>query len=435
MPISTYENMQVVVVGLGLTGTSCVRYLQQQGAHVIGMDSRSDVTLDCNIPLHLGTLDADVLSKADLIVASPGVDTHQGAFDKARAAGVAIIGDVELFARANQAKVIAVTGSNGKSTVVTLIHAALKACGQRVALGGNIGTPVLELLDLDADIMVLELSSFQLETTQSLTPQVAAVLNVSDDHLDRHGTLTAYQQAKLRIYQGASQCVYNRTDPLTYPPHAQIEHSIGLDTVARGWGWNEQTRSIEHNGEVVLEAQACRLQGRHNMLNLQAVLACLQPFVSDWQPVWDALTQFEGLPHRFQTVSIKGGVCWINDSKATNVGATLAAIEGVLLSAGQQLIVIAGGVGKGADFSPLQDVFQQRVGHLITLGQDGPTLAALKPGSQQVASMAEAVSLAKTLARSGDVVLLAPACASLDMFANYQARGDAFAQAIEELAA
>ncbi len=434
MTLDELKNKAVTVVGLGLTGQSCVRFLLSHGAIVMVMDSRSDVSCDLDVPVLLGDYQEQALLQAQLIVLSPGVNPRHDAIRAAQQAGVEIIGDVELFARFNTIPVIAITGSNGKSTVTELTNFLLNHIGFKAIAGGNIGTPVLDLLNADADYLVLELSSFQLETLSSLKPEVAMILNVSEDHLDRHLTLDAYTQAKLNVYQGARFCLANRDDSKTWPSNYQEQFSFGLSYSDSGFGFDSSTQAVVYQNQPLVYAKQIQLSGLHNMLNVQAALACIHCLGMDLQKAIDGLSAFAGLPHRFELVSTHKQVRWINDSKATNVGATIAAIMSVGEISGK-LILIAGGDGKNADFSELQPILLQQVDLVITLGKDGSKIAALKPGSVEVNSLEEAVAFAERIVDSGDVVLLSPACASLDMFDNYQHRGDVFRQTIGRLAA
>jgi UDP-N-acetylmuramoylalanine--D-glutamate ligase len=433
MALTTLKNKNVVVVGLGLTGLSCVRFLLAQGAKVSAMDTRPALVVQLDIPLQLGALDEQGLMASDLVVISPGVSLSEPAIKATLAAGVKVIGDIELFATFNRVPVLAVTGSNGKSTVATLLEVMFQAAGTKALLGGNIGIPALQLLDKEAEFIILELSSFQLETLSSLRPLVACMLNLSDDHLDRHGSLANYLKAKLRIYQGARYIVCNRDDSNTLPAKARVDMMFGLSADPCGFSWDEASQCIMFNNKVFLSSDECLLVGRHNMLNIQAAAAMAILAGLPLQAIKQGATTFGGLAHRCQTVSMYNQVRWINDSKATNVGATLAAISGLGQGRGK-LLLIAGGDGKNADFSPLQALFTESVDVLITLGKDSARLAKLKPGSHQVPGLQQAVKLAAKLATPHDIVLLSPACASLDMFTDYQQRGEHFVAAIEGLA-
>ena len=433
MASTPLANKNIIVVGLGLTGLSCVTFLLAKGANVSAMDTRAELSVTLDIPVFLGELDSKRLSAADMLVVSPGLSLQTPAIQTAIDAGVQVIGDIELFAMFNSKPVLAVTGSNGKSTVATLAYEMCLAAGKKALLGGNIGIPALELLDKESDIIVLELSSFQLDTTHTLRPHVACMLNLSDDHLDRHGDMLSYQRAKLRVFRDARFSVCNRDDASTWPMTINPDVMFGLSSSERGLSWDKQSASILLNGKEFLNSQECILVGEHNMLNIQAATAMTMLAGIPLDAIKGTAKTFAGLPHRCQTVSLANNVRWINDSKATNVGATIAAIDGLASSCKGKLILIAGGDGKGADFSPLTDRFTQQVSELITLGKDGPKLAALKVGSHQVLTLNDAVKLAAKLADKNATVMLSPACASLDMFKNYQQRGDMFVAAVKGL--
>ena len=434
MKDSTLTDKKIVVIGMGLTGLSCVRFLLVKGAKVIAMDSRSELTLNLDIPLFLGDFNVSKLIQADLIVLSPGVDLYTPAVQLAMESGAHVIGDIELFAQYNTYPVIAITGSNGKSTVTHLVADMCKAAGKKVLVGGNIGVPVLDLLAQPADVIVLELSSFQLETTYTLNPLTATALNVTEDHLDRHGDFQTYQKIKLSVYQNCQYLVCNRDDVLSYPANAKPAISYGLSDSREGFSWDNNQGSILLDGKTFLDSKDCLLVGAHNMLNIQAAAALTKIFGIDDHSIRQGAQQFGGLPHRCQTLSMFNGVRWINDSKATNVGATLAAINGLVANTQCKLILIAGGEGKGADFSVMAECLMQSVSLLITLGKDGDKIARLHPNSVKVQTIEEAVLVAAKHSEAGDTVLLSPACASLDMFVSYQQRGECFAQAVKALA-
>ncbi|MFT4994068.1 MAG: UDP-N-acetylmuramoylalanine--D-glutamate ligase [Paraglaciecola sp.] len=425
----------VVVVGLGLTGLSCVRFLAAKGAKVSAMDSRKELSIAIDVPLYLGEFDPLVLCKADLLVLSPGIDLAHPVIQIALNAGVRVIGDIELFACFNHTPLIVITGSNGKSTVTSIVAEMFQAAGKKVFLGGNIGIPALDILDQEADMIVLELSSFQLETTFSLKPLVATLLNLSDDHLDRHGDSETYGKIKQKIYQGARYKVCNRDQASTYPRNDQADLMFGLSACEQGFSWSEQDKSILFDGHCFIQSKDCLLVGAHNMLNIQAAAAVSLLAGLSLDAIKQGAMSFGGLAHRCQTVSMYNNVRWINDSKATNVGATVAAIQGLRGTCQGKLILIAGGEGKGADFSSLRDILNSSVDVLITLGKDGDQIAQLKAGSLLVASLEQAVQEAAKLASAQDTVLLSPACASVDMFVNYQQRGDCFSKAVGVLAA
>lgn len=441
---------RTLIVGLGATGLSVARHLAACGEEYQVTDTREAppglqrlVQLPDGGSRWAGPLAAIDAGQWSRIVVSPGVSVAVPALQRAAAAGAEILGDIELFARAVRQPVVAITGSNGKSTVTALTGALLEALGYTVALGGNFGTPALDLLEQGADLYVLELSSFQLETTASLRPASAAILNISADHLDRYPDLDAYAAAKARILVGAQQGVLNRADPLLQTvsgPASCIRFGPDAPTAPADFGI--RTRHGEPwlvQGErPVLAARELGLQGRHNWLNVLASLALIQPWAGDpaapySPPVLDVLRDFTGLPHRSQRVAQRAGVDYVDDSKGTNVGATLAAIRGV----SGPVILIAGGQGKDQDFEPLVDALVGKARGVVLLGIDAPRIARVLQGVvplQRVVSMEAAVVQAAAWAQPGDTVLLSPACASQDMFTDYAERGACFAAAVRELA-
>ena len=437
---------RTLVVGLGKTGLSVARYLSRQGVPVAIVDSReqppelvhSRAELPADVALFLGGFHKDAFERAEQIVLSPGVSMQEPEIAAAVARGVPVIGDIELFAQAARAPVIAVTGSNGKSTVVVLLSAMARRAGLDVRTGGNIGTPALDLIEADEpDLYVLELSSFQLETLQSLQPQASVVLNISDDHLDRYRDLQDYAAAKQAIYQHAALQVVNLDDPVAaaladaqqpiagFTASAPAANEYGLLEVA-GETWLAR-------GEVrLMPASGVQMAGRHNLVNALAALALGEAAGLPLTAMVETLGEFQGLPHRMQYLTEHNGVRWFNDSKGTNVGATLAAIEGV----DGQVVLIAGGDGKGADFSPLAAALQRKGHGAVLIGKDAPLLEAVLQDAVPVRhadDMLQAVQLAAGMAQPGDCVLLSPACASTDMYRNFEARGEAFMQAVREL--
>lgn len=429
------QNKQVIVLGLGLTGRSCVAFAKQQGARVIAMDTRTHLTVDVDVEVKLGAFDSTRLCEADLILLSPGISLHDDALQPALAAGVEVIGDIELFARYNRRPVIAITGSNGKSTVTSLCTAILQRQGYQVLMGGNIGTPALALLEQAGDIVVLELSSFQLETLSSLQPLAATVLNVTEDHIDRHGNIQAYAEAKQRIYRQAQHCVYNADDRLTLPVNPPSAMAISLQHNPQGFTASADGKQVLLCQKPVLTLNDSALVGLHNNLNLQAAAALVAPLDVAFATIQQAANDFQPLPHRCQWVARIAEVDWVNDSKATNVGATLAAITGLAPTIGGKLILILGGDSKGADVAPLKPALQQTVKKVITLGKDAQLFETISEDFIRVNSMHGAVHAAAKEAQAGDMVLLSPACASLDMFDNFAQRGEQFSQAVRELAA
>ncbi|WP_144212220.1 UDP-N-acetylmuramoyl-L-alanine--D-glutamate ligase [Shewanella donghaensis] len=426
-----------IVLGLGATGLSVVRYLMSQGITPLVMDSRrtppGSETLAHEFPdveLLTGGFVCRSLVQAKQIIISPGIPVDTPEIRAAMDMGIEVIGDVELFARALAEKspcVVAITGSNGKTTVTTMVYEMLKAAGKKVAVGGNIGIPVLDLLTTDADIYVLELSSFQLETTFSLNCVAATCLNVSEDHMDRYHDIHSYRAAKLRLYQQSRFVMFNRDDPLTAPDEPTNQNTFGLG-VPEGDAWGLVDGKIFHGESEIMNLHDVSLIGSHNQSNLLAAMALTDACGIDKQFMIDIATNFSGLEHRCEMVGIKQGVTYINDSKATNVGATVAALNGLSDHLGD-LILIAGGEGKGADFKELTESLNN-VTQLITFGKDGNKIAKLKPESIEVSTLEEAVNKAVEITFSGDIVLLSPACASTDMYKNFMARGNDFKQLV-----
>ncbi len=435
-----FQGKRVAVIGLGVTGLATVRFLLKQGVKPVLMDTRLKVTgLDAVAAekvdgIYLGELDANRLARMDVLLVSPGLDTSHPAIRFATAQGAQLMGDVELFALCNEKPVVAVTGSNGKSTVTTLTEFMLNCSGIPALAAGNIGLAVLDALERsDAKVYVLELSSFQLETTHSLKLRAAANLNVTEDHLDRHGTMAAYAAAKQRIYLHTDLAVFNAEDSLTRPLGcAAPQIGLNLQQPQDGYGL------VQHEGESwllvdaepLLPVRQMSMVGRHNQFNALASCALALAVGCSREALVQALQTYQPLPHRCTLVADHQGIRWVNDSKATNVGATLAAIAGLRADVPGKLILIAGGDGKGVDFTELAAVLQQQVDQVITLGRDGPAIAALVPGAIEVADLTAAVKQAAAIAKAGDMVLLSPACASLDMFKNYEERGRLFAEAV-----
>ncbi|MGS0498806.1 UDP-N-acetylmuramoyl-L-alanine--D-glutamate ligase [Pseudoalteromonas mariniglutinosa] len=433
--LNKIKNKQVTVLGLGVTGLGIVRFLLSQGLTPNVVDSRqsppgSDWLQQHapNLNTHFGDLAKAKLDSADMIIISPGLSLTLPAVAQAIQAGVEVLGDIELFARLTDKPVVAVTGSNGKSTVVTLAYEVLKSAGYKVGLGGNIGTAALDLLSDDFDVYVLELSSFQLDTTYSLKPISATVLNVSEDHLDRYASYQAYIESKQTIYSNAALAVINSSDSAT---HTQVmpQLSFGIDTGDYCLMTYQGVQYFSYQNVPLLPVSSLAVVGRHNQLNALAVMALLSPFDITPQQYAQAFGEFTGLAHRCQFVAEQAGVKYFNDSKATNVGATIAAIES-LADQAKQLVVIAGGDAKGADLDSLKPYLQQQVKALICFGKDAKALVALTDKGHLTTNMEQAVALAKQLATVGDIVLLAPACASIDMYNNYMQRGDHFSQCV-----
>ncbi|MGH8298221.1 MAG: Mur ligase family protein [Steroidobacteraceae bacterium] len=489
-----------MIVGLGRTGLSCARYLRGLGWRVAVTDTRLEPPqlgalreLDAQIPVRLGALDTRLLDDALCVVASPGVPLEEPFFAEARRRGLEIVGDIELFARAVDAPVAGITGTNGKSTVTTLVGRMAARAGVEVRVGGNLGEPALDLLaaahraGAAVGLYVLELSSFQLEATHSLDLQAAAVLNVSPDHLDRYAHLGAYADAKARIFARCDTAVTNQDDPrvvaMPRPGQRTLSFSLRAGTgadyalgVRAGEAWlTRRPKAIGvtrprspdkiagsdfgrrqagpkgsaqdcaeqpppgdfgpiDDREALLPVAAMRIRGLHNAANALAALALGEALGLPLPAMLAELEAFTGLPHRTQWVAEAAGVTYVDDSKGTNVGATIAAVGGME----GPLIIIAGGDGKNQDFTPLAAAFRGKVRHTVLIGRDGRRVAEALRGictTEYCASLEEAVRAAARAARPGDTVLLSPACASLDMFRDYTHRGAVFARAVKELAA
>ncbi|MFA0440539.1 UDP-N-acetylmuramoyl-L-alanine--D-glutamate ligase [Vibrio sp. 10N.286.49.C2] len=423
----------VVVVGLGITGLSVVNHLQQipHSLRIRVMDSRSQPpgadTLPQGIDLHCGSFEQQWLNEADLIVCNPGIALATPEIATAMALDIPVVGDIELFAWANTKPVIAITGSNGKSTVTDLTGELAKAAGLKVGVGGNIGVPALDLLQLDADLYVLELSSFQLETTSSLKTIASAFLNLSEDHMDRYQGMDDYALAKQRIFLHAENALVNRLEPGTYPDPERYTghlHTFGFDNQAFGMQQQNGTTWLMDNGEPIVDASMLNIVGKHNWSNALVACALLKLAGVDYRRSSEALIQYSGLSHRCQVVAKENGVTWVNDSKATNVASTLAALSGLVLEG--HLYLLLGGEGKGADFSALSDPLSQLNVSLCCFGRDGELFTSLHSSAQRFDTLDEVLAHITPTLKQGDMVMLSPACASFDQFANFMARGDHF---------
>jgi len=435
-----------LVVGLGKTGLSIVHYLKSLGENVVVVDSREhppgleevqnsypDVRV---IP---GSFDRSVFVGASKLIISPGVAMTESAVQDAIAQDIDVIGDIELFAQQVESPVIAITGSNGKSTVTTLVGEMAKKASLNVAVGGNLGVPALELLQQDADLYVLELSSFQLETLRSLRPVSACVLNVSADHMDRYTDLEHYTRVKENIYNHCKVAVINRDDDAVkkMTPEHQFISGFSLGEPAMGdFGLREYDGELWlcKGREKLVAEHDLKIGGRHNTANALAALALGEAANIPMEDMLASLIEFKGLPHRTQWVRETEGVNWYNDSKGTNVGATIAAIEGMQVS--NRLILIAGGLAKDADFSGLKEVVKDKVRLVVLIGRDAPKIEQALDKVVPVLyakDMQDAVNISANHACQGDVVLLSPACASFDMFNGFEHRGEVFMAAVEAL--
>lgn len=438
-----------IVVGLGKSGMSLVRFLANRGIAFAVADTREQPpeleTLRRDYPqveVRCGELDVEFLCRADELYVSPGLALATPALQQAAARGVKLSGDIELFARNAKAPIIAISGSNAKSTVTTLVGEMAVAAGKRVAVGGNLGTPALDLLSDDVELYVMELSSFQLETTDQLNAEVATVLNVSEDHMDRYSGLPAYHLAKHRIFRGARQVVVNRQDALSRPllTEGQPCWTFGLNAPDfKAFGLREENgeKYLAFEFQNLMPVRELKIRGAHNQSNALAALALGHAVGLPFDAMLASLRSFAGLAHRCQWLRERQGVSWYDDSKATNVGAALAAIEGLGADIDGKLVLVAGGDGKGADFSALRAPVTAHCRAVVLLGRDAELLAQALGDEVpliRAKTLDEAVQRSAELAQPGDAVLLSPACASLDMFKNFEERGRLFAQAVGGLA-
>lgn len=432
----------IAVVGLGKSGISTVKFLVEQGFTPDLFDSRTkekvaidkyDFIKSKNLNCFFGEFNADLLKKYSTIIISPGLSVNHKSLKAAKEQGVDIIGDIELFARYVKKPVIGITGSNGKSTVTTLTYEILKEAGFNVRIGGNIGIPALDIISDDVDVYVLELSSFQLETTKSLELTAATILNVSEDHLDRYdGQMKLYIEAKKRIYMNAKNIIVNRADSNTYPEYKMNNIvSFGEDDQSYGKIKIDSDEFLSFNGTSIINVSELAIKGTHNEMNALVAIGLTDVLGVSRDAQLRVLKKFNGLSHRCQLVRELDGICYYNDSKATNVGATLAAVNG--LKNQGNIILLAGGQGKGQDFTPIKNLLGKEVSFMFCFGQDGKLLAELGQNTLLCKNMKEAISEAKKISKSGDIILLAPACASLDQFISFEDRGDTFANIVRGL--
>lgn len=444
------QRPKTLVVGLGKSGLSCARYLAARKVPLAVTDSRQHPPgleqLRAELPdtaLFLGGFNSDAFNAAECVVVSPGVPLSEPLIQRAIAHGVPVLGDIELFCQAVAAPYAAITGSNGKSTVTSLLGEMAAQQSLRVRVGGNLGQPALDLLDDAAELYVLELSSFQLETTYSLQPAVATVLNLVPDHLDRYPDYQAYVAAKRRVYTNTQVALFNRDDATVMAMHEEQGESLFFSLGAP----EERTFGVvEHQGQrwlatadqLLLPTSELLLQGSHNQANALAALALGTALNFSTEGMIETLKRYRGLPHRTQFVRERHGVRWYNDSKGTNPGACIAALQG-LAQPGEasRIVLIAGGEGKGADFTALAPVVTQTARSVVLFGRDAAVIEqALEPGTAvfRVKDLGAAVTLAAEQALPGDSVLLSPACASFDMFRNYEQRGEVFIDLVGRLA-
>ncbi|PCJ40664.1 MAG: UDP-N-acetylmuramoyl-L-alanine--D-glutamate ligase [SAR86 cluster bacterium] len=447
MQIDTAQQQGKVIVGLGKTGLSYARYLHSKNENFTVVDSRKNppglqelTRIFPDAKVELGEFKASTFLNATELLVSPGVDLREPVLAKAIEQDVPVTGDINIFAQKITAPIVAITGSNAKSTVVSLLGEMALQAGVDAVVAGNIGKPVLDLLNENsAKLYILEISSFQLETTTMLGAEVACVLNVSADHMDRYDSLLDYHAAKHRVFQACKQAVVNRDDPLSAPllPASVKQWRYGLeegDINEFGLIDDQGESYLAFNRQALMPVGEVKLAGQHNLSNALAALAIGHAVGLEMVAMLQTLREFSGLPHRCQWVSEIAGVSYYNDSKGTNVGACNAALIG--LGKINNVILIAGGQGKGAEFHDLKAALKAHGKLLIVFGEDADLIVSTLHkviNTEKVVSLEEAVKLASEQAEAGDIVLLSPACASFDMFDNYEKRGEAFIEAVEAL--
>jgi UDP-N-acetylmuramoylalanine--D-glutamate ligase len=426
-----------IIIGLGKTGLSCAKYLTDHHINFIMMDTRENPPgleefkkLYPEIPVYTGKFNPELIQQSQEIIISPGISPESLPPEKT-------IGDIELFARAAKAPIVAITGTNAKGTVTTLTSKMIEQAGLTAAVGGNIGTPALDLLTQKIpDFYVLEISSFQLETTHQLSAKAAVILNLTPDHLDRHKTMETYQKIKQRIYRHTETAVFNRDDPYTFPVYATPHQiSFGLDK-PKEHQFGLYKQHLAYGENLLLPVSDLKIQGKHNWSNALAALALGQAIGLPMEKMCEALHYFPGLSHRCEWIGTQDNIQWINDSKGTNIGASLAALEGLGENSKGKIILIAGGIGKDADFTLLQEAVRRYTRQLILIGQDAPLMAkalSLYTEVKFAPTLQEAVKMAQLSALPGDTVLLSPACASFDMFQDFEDRGNQFKLLVRDL--
>lgn len=438
-----------VVAGLGISGVAAVNFLHKQGYRVAVTDSRENPPGHDQIPAEIqtsfGQLDLELLLSAEEIVISPGLDPKIEQIQTAVNKGIPVISEIQILRRATDKPIVAITGSNAKSTVTTLMGIMAQAAGKKVAVGGNLGRPALDLTNDDPELYILELSSFQLEATSNLNADVAVVLNMSEDHLDRHGDMMGYHTAKHRIFQGVKKVVYNRDDSLTRPlvPDATPMQSFGLNAPDMNqYGIlkdDDGTIWLARGRERLLKSADMYIQGTHNVANALACLALGEAIDLPLETMLETLKTFKGLEHRCEFVKEVNQVRYYNDSKGTNIGATLAAIDGLGAAIEVQngkVAIILGGQGKGQDFSALRESLSKYAKVAVLIGEDAPLIEKAITGTitlLHAKTFKEAVELCQQNTQPNDVVLLSPACASFDMFTGYPQRGHQFVELVNEL--
>jgi len=438
------ESSKIVIVGLGDTGLSVARFLNKFDFRFALVDSRKSPPMSQqllsempDVAVFTGGFDEVAFATATHVVVSPGISLKEPVIQRALSNNIKLISDIDLFSVCISAPVVAITGSNGKSTVTSMVATMAEADDKQVAVCGNYGVPALDIIDSDIDLYVLELSSFQLERTDSLKPTAATVLNISEDHLDRYSEINEYAEAKQKIFNGEGAMILNADDPFVIgmiEPDREVL-TFGLENGADfHLSVKQEKQYLAENGRNFMDTQDLPLYGSHNIANALAAWALGKAIGLSEMAMLTALENFKGLEHRMQAVAEIDGITWINDSKATNVGACVAALKGM----NQKVVLIAGGDAKNADMSELAPVLEKKVKAVVLMGKDAPIIQRIITDSiptKNAKSMRDAVKFASMLAGSGDCVLLSPACASLDQFKNYQERGKLFSKAVKELAA
>jgi len=429
------------IVGTGITGQSVARYLRSLGEKFIWVDTRDSVAHAdalardfADQKIHFGAEALTMLAEVKEVVVSPGVSLAEPWIQALQNSGIDVIGDIELFCRRYQGEIVAITGSNAKSTVTELTAAMLRLSGRAVFMGGNIGEPVLSEQAFQSEVAVLELSSFQLERTQSLQAKAATCLNISEDHIDHHGSMTGYIEAKCRVFDGASLALLPSAQNDLLSTYRTFER-VQVFGAEHGADWRVLGNEIRTPNDDRLELAGARMKGAHNALNYAAAAALATEIGADLKAIQSIVDSFDGLPHRCEFVANFNGVDYIDDSKGTNPGATVAAINGFANSY-EHIYLIAGGDSKGVSMQPLRSAAEQYVDRAFLFGKDADILeiALENISTERVVDLEQAVAKAAASSRSGDLVLLSPACASLDMYKNYGARGEHFKALVQELA-
>ncbi len=442
--LSLNKSSKVLIVGLGKTGFSVAKFLQQYGIQFAVIDSRNKPPMNDALiqaypdtAIFTGGFDKSAFDVATHLVVSPGVSLQENSIQKVIQARTKIVSDIDLFACATDQPIIAVTGSNGKSTVTTMLESMGNRSAIRTVAGGNLGIPALDLLDESVELYVIELSSFQLERTSALNAKAATVLNISPDHLDRHHTLAGYIEAKQKVFSGNGRMILNEDDAIVKDMVVANREFISF-SLQTNTGFHLEERLGEiylmDGTSPLMKQKELPLEGMHNVANALAALALGKTVGLDMQSMCRALRDFKGLEHRMQRVAKVKGVTWVNDSKATNIGACVAALQGCQ----EKIVLIAGGDAKGAEMTELIPVIKEKTKCVVLIGKDANKIELAINGcvpSYQAKTIKEAVQIAAELANAGESVLLSPACASMDQFKNYQERGDKFMAAVLELAA